>query len=184
MKDKEKIAVIMVVNNLAKNGISMVIYNYCTNIELSKFDITVAAGNPIDPFYEREFSSRGIKLIELPNRKKSSIDYYKGLYSLLRKGEYDIFHIHGNSATVTPELFLAFLAGIKVRIMHSHNTTCIHMKMHKHMLPLFKRLCTAGFACGTEAGNWIFGERNFTVIPNGFDTKKFIFESRAYLKNQ
>lgn len=54
-----RIKVLMVYNYLVINGISTVIYNYCMNINIEKFDITVAVGKPIEPFYRDAFNARG-----------------------------------------------------------------------------------------------------------------------------
>ena len=51
--------------------------------------------------------------------------------------KYDVIHIHGNSATMAVETMAAALAGVKVRIAHSHNTTCTHMKAHRILYPFF-----------------------------------------------
>ena len=44
--------------------------------------------------------------------------------------------------------------------------------------PLFNRLYTDAFACGEDAGRWLFGNRPFTVIHNGKDFQKFVYNER------
>lgn len=169
----------MIANDLNINGISTVIANYCMNMNLEKFDITVVAGAPIDESYKQKFDKLGIHYVELPARKTSSKAFYKALFKEFRKNKYDISHIHGNSATITVELLLAFLSGIKVRVAHCHNSTCDNKKIHKIMLPLFKMLYTHGFACSDLAGKWLFGKKDYKVLPNGFYTERFRFDENV-----
>lgn len=165
----------MLANDLNINGISTVVANYCMNMDLEKFDITVVAGAPIDKSYRQLFDKQGIHYAELPARKTSAKAFYLALFKEFKKNKYDIAHIHGNSATITIELMLAFLHGIKVRVAHSHNSTCDNMKIHKLLLPLFKILKTHSCACSDLAGKWLFGKGDFNVLPNGFYTERFAF---------
>ncbi|MDA5554947.1 hypothetical protein PIG80_07775 [Streptococcus thermophilus] len=36
---------------------------------------------------------------------------------------------------------------------------------------------TKSLSCGILAGEWLFGENNFEVLPNSFCTEKFKFDS-------
>lgn len=176
---QNKIKVAMVTNDLNINGISTVIMNYCRNINLNMFEITIIAGAPVDNSYESECTALGIRIIMLPARKTSSMKYYLALKRTLSQNRFDIIHVHGNSATITVELLFAWLKGIKVRIAHSHNSTCTNIRVHKYLLPIFNKLYTHGFACSTIAGNWLFGDKKFYVIPNGFITERFKFDANA-----
>lgn len=168
-----KIKVAICANSLHINGISAVIMNYCRNIDLSKFEINILAGTPIEETYRDQCRKLGITVIELPERKKSPIKFYNALSKELSKNKFDIFHIHGNSTTITMELMIAFINGIRVRVAHCHSSTCDHIKIHRALHPIFDRLYTVGFACSTLSGQWMYGDKKFTVIPNGFETEKY-----------
>lgn len=174
-----RISVAMWTNDLDIQGISSVIMNYCRSIDMQTFTVTILAGAPIDDQYRSECSALGIRIIELPQRKIDTVKYYFALYSALMKERFNIIHIHCNSATVTPELLIAKLCGIKVRIVHSHNTTCDNLRIHRYFYPLFRKLCSARFACGEAAGRWLFNDEEFIVIPNGFQTEKFAFSQSS-----
>ena len=172
---KKRVKVSMIANNFEINGISSVIMNFCRYVDKNKFTITIIAGEPVNEEYVQECCELGINVILLPSRKKSTKKYYMDLNREMHKGNYDIVHVHGNSATITMELAIAWLHGVKVRIAHCHSSTCYYMRSHKLMLPLFNRLYTNGFACSSLAGNWLFSEGCYDIIQNGFNTKKFIF---------
>ena len=186
MKKIQPIKIAMIVNDLNINGISNVIMNYCRNLDRQKFQVSIIAGLPIADIYKTQCDKLRIPIIELPKRRISTKEYYRVYSKALKKGKFDIVHIHGNSATITPELFIAWTCGVKVRIAHSHNTTCTHMKIHKLLRPFFNGVYTHGFACGTLAGKWLFGDRKFYVIPNGINTKKYKFNSgnREKIRNE
>lgn len=171
----KKIKLAMIVDCLRLDGISAVIMNYCTHLDLDKFDITIVSGAPITPVHRKRCDEIGIRVVGLPVRKKEKLKYYIKLGRILKEGHFDICHVHGNSATSSVELVLAAIHGVPIRIMHCHNSRCQHESVHKVLVPVFKRLYTQAFACSALAGNWIFGEGKFKVLSNGFETEKFKF---------
>lgn len=181
-----KIRLAMVTDCLRLDGISTVIMNYCTHLDYNKFEIAIISGTPVSTVHKRKCDEMNISIIELPIRKKQKIKYYMELNGTLKKRNFDICHVHGNSATSSIELLLAALNGVNVRIMHCHNSTCQHKTIHNLLLPIFKRLYTQAFACSSLAGNWIFGENRFKIIPNGFETAKFRYKcvKRNYYRKQ
>jgi len=175
---QHKIKLAMVTASFSINGISTVIMNYCRNMDLNYFDITIIAGTPIDALYKTECDLNGIHMIELPSKKENPKAYYWCLWKFLTT-EYDIVHVHGNSAVIAIELLLAFLRGIKIRFAHCHNTTCNHVRLHKLLKPIFNCLYTEGFACSSLAGKWLFGNREIYIIPNGFEVERFRFNEKS-----
>lgn len=174
----EKIKIAYLTKNLPANGITNVIMNYSLNLNKNKFEITIISGCPVLDIYKKKCDEQGIKTVELPDKIKSSKQYYLEMWKILSKKKFDIVHVHGNSATITIELMMAKLKGIRVRIAHCHNITCDNLKAHQLLLPIFKRIYTHAFACSELAGHWLFGDKPFTVLPNGFDTYKFVFDAK------
>lgn len=158
------------------NGISSVIMNYykAMNKEEIEMDI-VSIDDPIEE-YKRQFEQYSIHYFVI---KKSKIfRYFFKLFAVAKAGNYEIVHVHGNSANMAIELLACWLAGIKVRIAHSHNTSSLHPGTHKLLYPLFSLLYTHGFACGQDAGRWLFHDKPFEVITNGIDLKKYNYDSK------
>lgn len=180
----KKIKVAMISSSLTRNGISSVIMNYCRNINLEKFQISIYSGMPIDEEYRIECEKRGIEVIQLPERSKSVFKYYINLLKKMPKNRYDIIHVHGNSSIMAIDLFIGWLKRIKIRIAHSHNTKCSNIKVHKILNPVFKKLYTVSFACGKLAGDWIFGKNNYIIINNGINLKKFAFDKEIRIKER
>lgn len=178
----EKIKVAMVTKGFEITGISTVILNYCKALNHTKFDLTVIAGEPIAEENRKKCKQYGIKLIELPSRHQSSVKHYMRLWKEFKKDHYDIIHVHGNSSLMAIELTIAKIAGCKITIAHSHNSYCPNMLIHKILNPYFRKIYTKALACSLLAGDWLFGKKQFEVLPNGFCTKKFIFDSLARRK--
>ena len=169
------IKIACVTKNLGANGITNVVMNYGTRIDKSRFALTIITGVPVESIYRDRLRKENIDVVKLSHKGKNPAAYYQKLWKELKNG-YDIIHIHGNSATITVELLLAKLAGIKVRVAHCHNVTCDHKTIHRMFQPMLQKLYTYGFACSDAAGKWMFGNSPFEVLPNAFQTEKFIFQ--------
>lgn len=156
-------------------GITRVVMNYYEHLNKNNFKMDFVIPNSLPHNIEKEFADNNSKYYILKNRQKNPIKYINNLSDIIKKGKYDIVHAHGNSATMFLEMYAAYKSGCKVRIAHSHNSTCIHKVVDKLLRPFFYKYCNYNFACGELAGKWLFKDRKFTVIPNGNDTRKFAF---------
>lgn len=159
------------------NGISDCMYQYLSAMERSDMKIDLLAVKPSNPEYEQRFIDMGCRVFHLDCRNSNPPLYTIRLAKFIRKQQYDLVHVHGNSATMTFDLLGAKLGGCKVRIAHSHNTSCSHLTEDKLLRPLFYHLVTTRYACGKAAGEWMYPGRNFTVIPNGRDLKRLAYSS-------
>jgi glycosyltransferase involved in cell wall biosynthesis len=115
---------------------------------------------------------------------------YFRFYRLLRVSPFDIVHFHISNGAALFYVFLAKLAGVPVRIAHSHNTGigggCAAAKKIIHGLckAVFSRSPTDYFACSTPAAQWLFTRRVFrqrqcVIIHNGINTVKYAFNESA-----
>lgn len=157
------------------NGISDCMYQYLQAMDKSGMEIDILAVKPSNPEYEKRFLDLGCRVFHLDCRNSNPPLYTIRLAKLIRKQQYDLVHVHGNSATMTFDLLGAKLGGCNVRIAHSHNTSCTHVTEDKILRPLFYHLVTERYACGKAAGEWLYKERPFSVIPNGRDLKRLTY---------
>jgi len=162
-----------------KEGISTVLLDYFSRFDHNRFDIDIVASNTSDSELLRELEDAHIKAQMLPKRKKNIKQYVLALKRLFKEKKYDALYIHGSSAIMSIELMIAKMSGCRVRIVHSHNTICDHKNIDKLLRPLFYNLYTDAFACGTEAGKWLYGNHPFTIISNGRDIQKYQFDIRT-----
>lgn len=159
------------------DGITNVITNYFSHIDHDKIHMDVVTINPVSKQFYDVLKKYDCRNYILPYRNRNPIKYINELRKILRNGNYNLVHVHGCSATMAVEMIAAKLAGVRIRIAHSHNTTCDHIIVDKVLRPIFNALCNGRFACGKEAGEWMFPGKEFTVISNGVDVDKFQFNS-------
>ena len=165
-------------NGLDLGGITTHIFNYISVLQRSsdyKIDIVVTVQENNDVI--DKFKSLGCGIIHLPHRQKQLFRYIMALCRIMYKGSYDIVHIHGNSATAVLELQIAKWLGIKARIIHNHSSCCQHKILNKLLLPGYRRSFTQAIACSIEAGEWLYGETQFTILRNAIKVEPFIFVS-------
>lgn len=176
----KKINIAIVSSSLGCNGISSVIMNYCRNINLNKFEITLFVGIPIDHNYRKECNNLGINIIELPARKPTTFKYYFNMFKNIRKNYYDIIHINGNSSAMAIELIIAKFKKINFKIAHCH-TNYSNPKVNNIFKFFFKNNYDLGLACSLNAGKWVFN-KEFLILPNGFVVNKFLYNSNIRKK--
>ena len=172
---------ILVVNTVPtdKNGITNVIFNLIRAMDKQDLILDYVSINEPAPSYVSEVVSYGGNVFVIERRISKALRYVKELRDVICRGKYDVVHAHGNSSTLLLEMLAAKLAGCKVRIAHSHSTSCLSLACHKLLNPMFQICCTHGLACGDAAGKWLYGDREFTVINNGVDTNRYVFSDEA-----
>lgn len=161
------------------DGITNVIINYYKYLDHRKIQMDLVTINPAIDSFLCEMKDHSSKNYVIPYRNSNPFRYIYELKQIIDKGRYDIVHVHGCSATMAVEMLAAKLAGVPIRIAHSHNTKCDHVGADKLLRPFFNKWCNVGFACGEEAGRWMFPKRSFSVIPNGIDLEKNQYDANV-----
>lgn len=162
-------------NQLKNDGITNSILNYYDHMDRSDMEVDLLKTADIAPEIKGRIQEIGLRVV-FTQYRKHVIRYILSTAKLIRKNRYEIVHVHGSSAILSIDLLAAWLGGCRVRIAHSRNTKCDHKVIDKLLRPLFNVLCTERFACGQDAGRWLFGDRPFIVIKNGKDIAKFRFD--------
>lgn len=181
---------ILVVMNSSKvklgGGIIQVILNYRDQLVGGPIEYSFAINIENDNELIDKLTCHGENYYYLPDKKKSLIKYMISLYNVCNKKNFDAIHIHGNSATMIIELLIASICGIKIRIVHCHNSKCEHPYLNKILKPVFKHLYTKAVACSEIAGEWIFGKNNFAILHNAIDLNLFHFseDKRHEIRNK
>lgn len=158
-----------------KNGITNVILNLISNTKDPSISYGILAINHLDDYYRSVFRDLNVEVHEVSRTKSNILSNINRIVKIIRENQYDVCHIHGNSHTIAIELFAAWKAGCKVRIAHSHNTTCKEKALNWLLTPVFHWFYTDAMACGRDAGKWMFGKKPFVVLNNGVDVSKFQF---------
>jgi glycosyltransferase involved in cell wall biosynthesis len=179
-----KIKILTILADLNKcNGISSYVMNYYINLDKSKFqmDFIITGTDNCEEYINIIQKSGGnIYYITSPKLKTALKDIKKiKEFIKLNKDNYDIVHSH----LINVGYFYLKYAkryGIKVRVLHCHNSVTKNDNMVKEIRnKLFNFLAVKSankyFACSKLAGNYLFGNREFFVVNNGIDIQKFIY---------
>lgn len=172
------IRVLHVVTTMNRGGLETMLMNYYRSInrEHLQFDFLVHREEESD--YDKEILSLGGRIFHIPVLNPFSPSYYKALDNFFKEHpEYKIVHVHQDClSSIT--LKYAKKNCIPVRIGHAHSSS--QDKNLKYILKKFfmfniPKYATHLFACGTEAGDWMFRESDYKVLNNAIDTQSFIF---------
>lgn len=168
---------ILIVNTVAYvvGGISTVIMNYYKALPEFQYDFVV--DHFIDERYKTLIEEGGSRYFVL-ERNKNPVRYAMQLFQIIRENHYDIVHVHGNSYTMGIELLAAKMAGCKIRIAHSHNSTCEHKIFSRMLQPFFEFFCNVRLACSEEAGKWLYKRKKFHVISNALNMENYVYSEK------
>ena len=179
-----KIKVLQCVTSMNRGGLETVIMNYYRNIDRNKFDFDFLVQRNGRFDYSDEIEKLGGKIYSIPAFSPFKVKKYNmAMKRFFEKhaDQYDIIHAHNNSFAMYI-LRAAKGCGFDVRIAHSHIAEVkfdpIRAPFIAYNKARLKDVCTARFACSNEAGKWLFGDDDFTIIKNAIDLEKFVFDKR------
>lgn len=164
--------ILHVVSTLGYGGVSKFILNYYNNIEHSKVKFDFISHGIQEDFHE-DFLKTGSKIFYTKTIKESSVFSYikKGIKIIRENGPYHAIHIHTDYQAGI-YAYIARLAGIKIRICHSHRIDAPN-KIGDKLLPFFKLLISKNathlVASSKKAGTFLFGDKDFKVLNNAID---------------
>lgn len=176
------------------SGVMGVVMNYYRHIDRSRIQFDFLYFLPCEESFEAEIHSMGGRafFVSRPVCRQG----IKELADFLRihSGEYKWFHNH--------EVYLTFLLkpltahyGLNNFIVHCHATrysdrTLAALRNWITCLPIPYMTCTR-FACSVAAGNFLFGKRrsgkrDFWVIPNAVERRRFLYnrETRSQYRQR
>lgn len=175
---KYPIRVLQVVTYMGRGGLETMLMNYYRHIDHSKVQFDFLTHREFDGDYDKEIKELGGNVYHLSNLNPLSIDYKTSLNDFFENHpEYKIVHSHLDCMAGIP-LKYAKLNNVPIRIAHAHNSN--QTKDLKYPLKLFykrniKKNANYLFACGDEAGKWMFNTDNFKVLNNAIDAKDYTF---------
>ncbi|MDY3373008.1 MAG: glycosyltransferase family 1 protein [Terrisporobacter othiniensis] len=181
----EPIRILHIVTYMGRGGLETMIMNYYRNIDRSKvqFDFLTHREERWD--YDDEIEKLGGKIYRLPRLNPFNPNYIKALDGFFKEHkEYKIVHCHQDCLSGIP-LKYAKKNGVPLTIAHSHNAN--QDKNIKYLVKLAakKNICKYSdhlFACGKEAGEWMFNTSDFEILNNAIDTKKYIYNEEKSLE--
>jgi len=186
--------ILHVITALNRGGAETLLMNIYRNIDREKYKFYFLVFEEEKFEYEDEIIKLGGKIFRMKSPKETGmLQYITVLKQLLKREEFDVVHAH-NLFNCGPTVFAAYLAGIKVRISHSHTNKYLdeNRKIKKKIYYILSKFLINIFstnliACSEQAGNFLFYKlRKFRVLKNGININKFKFddEKRNRLRNR
>ena len=168
----------MVMTSMDRGGAETFTMNMYRHMDRTLVQFDFLVHRPWEGAYEKEIVELGGKIYRIKRQNPLDPSYWADLDSFFDAHKYAIVHAQLDCMSSLP-LRSAKERGVPIRIAHSHNSR--QDKDMKYPLKMIckkdiKREATDLFACGVEAGKWMFGTDNFTVVPNGIDVDSFAFK--------
>lgn len=174
----ETIRILHVVTYMGRGGLETMIMNYYRHMDRSRIQFDFLAHRDFRADYDDEIESLGGRIYRLPQLIPWSGSYHKALNGFFAAHpEYRIVHVHQDCLS-SVILKAAKNQGVPVRIAHSHSSS--QDKNLKYLIKLFYKrqipfFATELFACGKEAGDWMFSGAPYHIVNNAIDTRKYTY---------
>ena len=177
------IRILQVVPDMRPGGLETLIMNLYRNIDrdLVQFDFLVHYSKRA--FYDDEIEKMAGKKYRFSFREDNNfIKYINDLDMFFKISGSKYKVVHGHMASLAfIYLYFAKKYGCVMRIIHSHNTsTSKNLKgVLKNKLIKFSTInANTYFACGINAGKYLFKNKLFEIIKNGIELEHFKYNEK------
>lgn len=170
------IRILQVFGRMDRGGAESMIMNIYRNIDRSKVQFDFVVHTDDKCHFDEEIYRLGGEIYHVPKYTiKNHFSYIKAWNEFFKKHhEYKIIHGHMYSIA-SVYLSVAKKHGL-ITIAHSHNTSN-GTGMNKIIRQIYRmpinKCSDYKFACGIEAGKWLFRTKDFKVINNAIDVKQY-----------
>lgn len=174
------IRVLQIVTYMGRGGLETMLMNYYRHIDREKVQFDFLVHRDFKADYDDEIRSLGGRIYHMPRLIPWSKLYRRKLKAFFRQHpEYQIVHVHQDCLSAVA-LQCAKECNIPVRIAHSHNSNqdknikFIIKKLYMKQIPLY---ATHLMACSQSAGQWMFGQHAFHVLPNAINLSDYSYSN-------
>lgn len=170
----KKIKIALFVHGLS-GGVGEVLINYFSHMP-HDYILDLVTLNIESTELKTKFRKNGMRVIKIPSKKDSIIKNMLAMDRILKQNNYDIAYAHMTLTNCFP-LYIAKKNKISTRISHSHLAANRKNIREKLLSWLTCKYATNYWACGYEAGKFLYGNRKFKVIKNAIDLNKYKFNA-------
>lgn len=171
------VRILHIVGRMDRAGAETMIMNLYREIDRSQYQFDFAYFTNDHCDFDDEIEALGGRIIRL--KGDNPVQRFWSLFKALRAGEWSIVQSH-MLFSIGLNLLAARLAGVPVRIAHSHSTSdansssAVGRMYQRAMRWLMSWVPTRYVACGTAAAEYLFpGQPNVEIIPNAVDIDRF-----------
>ena len=173
------IRILQVVTYMGRGGLESMIMNYYRHIDREKIQFDFLVHRQERAAFDDEIESLGGRIYRLPRLVPWSKSYLSALNHFFDEHpEYKIVHVHQDCLS-SVILKVAAQHNAPVRVAHSHSAN--QDKNLKYPIKLwYKRFipqyATNLFACGRDAGDWMFGGASYQIRNNAIDVAAYTYD--------
>lgn len=174
------IRVLQVVTHMDRGGLESMLMNYYRHIDREKIQFDFLVHRQERAAFDDEIEALGGRIYRLPRLVPWSKSYLSALNHFFDEHTgYKVVHVHQDCLS-SVILKAAKQHDVPVRIAHSHSAN--QDKNLKYPIKLwYKRsipeYATNLFACGKDAGDWMFGGASYQIINNAIDVAAYTYGS-------
>lgn len=161
-------------------GVEQVLLNYTGKLNKEYgVDESIVYLHKADAEKKKLSEQLGNRMYQIPARRESLLGNIKATYKLIKEERPDVVHSHMSLMNFFP-LTIAKILGVPVRVSHSHlalsGPESTKNKIYKKLT-----IWSANelVACGEEAGKYLYGNRDFHILFNAIDQKKYHFNQNS-----
>ena len=170
------IRVLQIVTYMGRGGLETMLMNYYRHIDRSKIQFDFLVHRDFEADYDKEILEMGGKIYHVSRLIPWSVSYRNELKRFFKgHPEYRIVHVHQDCLS-SVALQCAKECCVPVRIAHSHNSSQDkNMKylIKRHYMKRIPRFATDCFACGKDAGDWMFSGYPYQILRNAIDVSVY-----------
>lgn len=172
------IRVLQIVTYMGRGGLETMLMNYYRYMDRNKVQFDFLVHRNFEADYDKEILSMGGKIYHISRLVPWSKRYREKLKKFfLDHPEYKIIHVHQDCLS-SVALQCAKECGIAVRIAHSHNSNQdknLRYLIKRHYMKQIPQFATDCFACGKEAGDWMFSGHPYQIMCNAIDAALYTY---------
>ena len=164
-------------------GIEKLLYDYYSHMNSNEIVFDFAINDTEKGILEEPLKNRGSKIFRYVKFRKNFWGAVRDINRIIDQGDYDVIHSHlGNRAFLS--LIHAKRRGYKVVISHCHSAyekeNFLQFLFRKITTEITKKYSTYLFACGEDAGKWMWGpNEKYRVMKNAIQIEKFCYDQQA-----
>ena len=183
------IRILQVVTHMERGGLESMLMNFYRHVDRSKVQFDFLVHRQERAAFDDEIEALGGRIYRLPRLVPWSKSYLTALNLFFDEHpEHKIVHVHQDCLS-SVILKAAARHNVPVRIAHSHNAN--QDRNLKYPIKLWYRrsipqYATNLFACGKDAGDWMFSGASYQIINNAIDAAAYTYDpaKRADVRQQ
>lgn len=170
------IRVLQIVTYMGRGGLETILMNYYRYIDRSKVQFDFLVHRDFEADYDKEILELGGRIYHVSRLVPWSKSYRNELKNFFKTHpEYKIVHVHQDCLS-SVALQCAKECGVPIRIAHSHSSGAVKNLKYPIKIYYMRQIpayATHMFACGKQAGDWMFSGRKYKIVKNAINTEKY-----------